>query len=473
MGVYLGLDLGSSAVKALLLDSRRGVLATERVPYPSHTPHPGWIEQDPADWWRAALKAAAGLRGRPEYRRVAAVGLSGHMSSTVLLDREGRLLRPCIHINDSRAAPEAAELAGRLGPRIRRRTGNPVHVAFVLPRLLWLQRHEPQTWERLHTLLSAKDYLCYRLTDERGTDPTDAGNTLLWDYRRQAWATELLEALGLGADWLPPVRGSLEVAGRLRGAAARALGLPAGLPVVAGLADMAASSLGAGLSAGTVVITIGNSAQVVRLEDGVRYRPGLTLHPYLGGRYYAMASIFSGGMALDWAVRTLGADAALLEAAARVPLGAGGVRFVPHLVGSGTPWLDPHERGAWVGLGAGSGRAELLRAVFEGVAWDIAQGFRALTEGQAEGVVLGGAAARNPLWARLLAGFLGRPVAALAEPNTSALGAAYAAALACEPGLESPRLRARRPVPPGGESFELLAAQYAGVHAGLVRSRRR
>lgn len=466
MAIYLGLDLGSSAVKALLLDSGRGVVAVRRIPYPSYAPNPGWVEQNPDDWWKAIRVALAELKPLPQFQQIAGIGLSGHMSGTVLLDAKHQLLRPCIHINDTRAVAEAKTLSQQFGNLIRRRTGNPVHVAFVLPRLLWLKRHERQTWRKARTFLFAKDYLRFLLTGGLCTEPSEAGNSLLWNYRTGHWSDDLVEALGV-QHLLPEVKGSLEASGNLNAQAARSLGLKAGIPVISGFADIAASTLGAGAKAGTVVITLGNSAQVVRLVEALKPSPGVTYHPYLPGQHFAMASIFSGGMALEWALQVLGADHSLLDTAAKVPLGARGVRFIPHLVGAGTPWFDPQESGAWLGLRAGHLKAEMLRAVLEGIAWDIAQGFSAISKANVEQIVLGGGAARHPIWAELLSGFLQHPVQILREPNTSALGAALGAAMALESSAKLPPIKTGRTIQSKADYSELEGA-YREVHR-LVR----
>ena len=203
---------------------------------------------------------------------------------------------------------------------------------------------------------------------------------------------------------------------------------------------------------------------MVRLVEALKPSPGVTYHPFLLGQHYAMASIFSGGMALEWALGVLGANHDLMDQAVKVPLGARGVRFIPHLVGAGTPWFDPQESGAWLGLRAGHSKAEMLRAVLEGIAWDISQGFTAITKGaQVEQIVLGGGAARHPIWAELLSGFLQHPVRLLREPNTSALGAALGAAMAFEAKTKLPPIKTGWAVQSKGDYSE-LGVSYQKVH---------
>lgn len=440
----LALDLGTSSVKGLLLDQGGVVVAGALVPYPHQKPRPGWIEQRPEDWWEAAKDAVRICLGQawtsgmsPD--GVRAIGLSGHMSGLVLIDRAGRPVRPCITISDLRATRQVARVRERVGEVIARVTKNPVIDAFLLPKLVWVMENEPRVLDRSAAFLLPKDYLRLMLTGRIASEPTDAGNTLLLDPLRRTWSRELVHRSGIDASLLPELIESTEVAGQLTDRAAEATGLPPGIPVVAGGADMACSALGTGcVRPGVVAVTLGTAGQVVTaLEDLPELLFGkVTLHPHaIPGLSYVMGSHFTGGLAMSWfrqAVASPGDPIPFdqLEAEARaVPPGADGLRFLPFLVGSGSPRFDARVRGAFTGLGLSHRRGHLARAVMEGVACNLRQTVEALIQAglPVEMVHLGGGGFRSRLWREIVAAVLGHAVHRLRIDDASALGAALLA----------------------------------------------
>ena len=433
--LLVGLDLGTSSAKALLLDPSGAVMGEGAAGYEVASPRPGWAETDPEDWWRAAglaVRRAVGGRGR----RVAALGLSGQMHGVVLAAGDGRPLRPAALWADVRAEREAGEWRD-LPPPLLDALGNPVVPGMAGPLLRWLARHEPDAFGAARWALQPKDWLRLRLTGAAATDPSDASATLLYDLAADGWAGPVLEAMALPERLVPPIVGSAGVAGRLTPDAAEHLGLPRPVPVAAGAADTAAAALGAGLlDPGAAQLTVGSGGQLVVPLDRPAADPRRVVHTYRAaapGRWYAMAAVQNAGLALEWALRALGAgwdDAyAALDAAAP---GSGGLTFLPYLTGERTPFLDPDLSGAWLGLRLHHGRAHLLRAALEGVAFAIRQAAEALAQAghPTAPLRLAGGGSTHPAWRQLLADVLDAPLAAAGTAAASARGAALLAGVA-------------------------------------------
>jgi xylulokinase len=357
----LGVDLGTSGVKAILLGVDGRPLGEAAAGYPVDSPHPGWAETDPPAWWRAVVTAVRAARDQAAGAQVAAVGLDGQMHGLVLTDAAGQPLRPALLWADARAVEETA--AWRRLPEPRRAAlANPIVPGMAGPLLRWVARHEPQTYRRARWALQPKDWIRHQLTGAAATDPSDASATLLWDLPADRWAVDVAAAVGLEPELLPPVVASGDPAGGLRPDAAKALGLPAGIPVAAGAADTAAALLATGLSdPAEVQLSVGTGGQIVRPVPRPAPASSPRTHLYRAAapdRWYAMAAVQNAGLALDWVRRTLRASWSELYGAARTgPPGAAGVTFVPYLSGERTPVLRPDARGAWVGLGGRPHRA--------------------------------------------------------------------------------------------------------------------
>ena len=432
--VLLGLDLGTRSAKALLLHPDGSVAGEGAAPYAVRSPRPAFAETDPEAWWTAARGAArAALCGRRG--KVEAVGLAGQMHGVVLAGADGRPLRPAIIWADTRSVG-ALDAYRALDGDLRRRLGNPLAPGMAGPSLLWLRDHEADLYARAAWALQPKDWLRLRMTGRAASEPSDASGTLLYDLEADDWSGGVLDALGLRADLLAPLVGSDAVAGELDREAAAHLGLQPGTPVAAGAGDTPAAALGAGLlDPGPVQLNLGTGAQLVAPLDRPLADPELRTHLFRAAireRWYAVAAMQNAGLALEWVLGLLGVrwDQAY-ELAFSARAGASGVTFLPYLAGERTPHLDPAARGAFSGLALTHGRADLVRAAFEGVAFAVRDGVEALeTAGRTVArLELGGGGTLDPRWRQLLADVLERPLRPVAAA-TSARGAALLAGVA-------------------------------------------
>ena len=421
MTTLVGLDVGTTGVKALTLSPTGDVLGRVEEPYPLSTPYPGWSEQDPEDWWRASEAALAGL-GASE---VAAIGLSGQMHGLVVLDEERHVLRPAILWNDQRTAAECVEIDERLGrPCLVELTGNRALPGFTAPKLLWLRRHEPQVYARIAHVLLPKDYVRLRLTGELATDAADASGTLLFDVARRRWSEEVLAALEIPPEWLPPVLESPAVSGHTRD----------GVPVAAGAGDQAAGAVGVGADRpGPLSIVLGTSGVVFAALPGYAADPAGRVHAFchaVPDAWHAMGVMLAAGGSLRWFRDVLAPGESfetLTAVAEQWPPGAEGLVFLPYLAGERTPHADPNSRGAFAGLSLRHDRGALVRAVLEGVAFGLRDSLELLRELGVEPTVAraSGGGARSDLWLRIVASVLGIPL----ERTEVEEGAAYGAAL--------------------------------------------
>jgi len=434
----LGIDVSTTATKAVIVDEAGRVVASAAASYGLSTPRPLWAEQDPAQWWQAAqasIRRALETAGAPA---VAAVGLTGQMHGLVLLGEGDEVLRPAILWNDQRAAAECGEMRARLGlGRLVAITGNDAYPGFTAPKLLWVRRHEPDVYRRIRRVLLPKDYLRLRLTGACATDRAGAGGTLLLDLAARDWSDLVLDAFEIPRGWLPPTHEGTEVTGGVSAAAAAATGLAVGTPVVAGGGDQAAQAVGVGaVDEGVVALTLGTSGVVFASCEQPRVEPAGRLHAFphaVPGRWHVMGVMLSAAGSLAWHrdVTAPGTDFdALIAAAAAVEPGVEGLLFLPYLSGERTPHADPRARGAFVGLTLRHGRAHLTRAVLEGVACGLrdnlalisAVGLAAPSE-----VRLSGGGARSPVWRRILADVLGVDLVAMEAEEGAAFGAALLA----------------------------------------------
>jgi xylulokinase len=405
----VGLDVGTSAVKGVAIDEEGRVLATASAEYPLSRPHPGWSEQDPEDWWRAAEDVLGRLPEGP-------IGLSGQMHGLVVLDSGRSVLRPAILWNDQRTAVECAEIEQRVGfTRLLELTGNRALTGFTAPKLLWLRRHEPELYSRIRHVLLPKDYVRLRLTGELAIDVADASGTLLFDVRRRAWSEEVCATLEIPLEWLPPAHESTEVAGA---------------------GDQAAAALGVGIARpGPVSVVLGTSGVVFSALPAYEHDSEGRLHAFchaVPDTWHAMGVMLSAAGSAAWLHGVLGADLAELEAeAAQWPPGSEGLLFAPYLAGERTPHPDPDARGAFVGLSAAHDRGALWRAMLEGVAYglrDSLELLRGLGARPESGRVSGGGA-RSGLWLRIAASVLGLPLETTESEEGSAFGAALLAGI--------------------------------------------
>jgi xylulokinase len=422
----IGLDVGTTGVKALAVSPAGEVLARAEEEYRLSSPRPGWFEQSPDDWWRASERALAAL-GADE---ATGIGLTGQMHGLVVLDERERVLRPAILWNDQRTSSESEEIERRIGfERLVALTGNRALTGFTAPKLLWLRRNEPDVYRRIKHILLPKDYVRLRLTGEHAIDVADASGTLLFDVRRRRWSEEVVEALELPPEWLPPALESPEVSGATA----------AGKPVAAGAGDQSAGALGVGVDrVGPVSIVLGTSGVVFSALPSFEADPQARVHVFchaVPGSWHAMGVMLSAAGSLRWFRDALAPGVKyerLTAEAERVVPGSDGLIFLPYLTGERTPHADPAARGAFVGLQLAHGRGALVRAVLEGVAYglrDSLELLRALGVEPAVGRVSGGGA-RSALWLKIVASVLGIPLELTAAEEGAAFGAALLAGTA-------------------------------------------
>lgn len=434
---FLGLDVGTSSVKALLVDAAQRTLAVGNAALEVSRPHPLWSEQDPEQWWQATLAAVAEVKAAaPDaWRALTAIGLSGQMHGATLLDGAGRVLRPAILWNDGRSGAECAELH-RLVPDLAVRAGNIAMPGFTAPKLLWVRQHEPEVFAATRTVLLPKDYVRFRLTGARLSEMSDAAGTLWLNVAARAWDETLLAATGLSRRHMPDLVEGSDVAGTLSAELATAWGI-ARVAVAGGGGDNAASAVGIGaVRAGEGFLSLGTSGVVFAVTDRFVAAPERTLHAFchaVPGRWHGMSVILSAAASLAWVAALLGEadmDALLTRVAtwaAKPAHRAEAPIFLPYLSGERTPHNDPEANGVFAGLRSGHGAEALVYAVLEGVAFALADGYDVLREAGAplDACMLVGGGARSRFWGQMLADALGL---ALALPEGAEIGAALGAA---------------------------------------------
>lgn len=451
MSVYLGIDIGTSGTKTLAIHVDGTILASATVEYPLFSPHPGWSEQEPEDWWKATVKSVRKVlkNGDVAASEVKGIGLSGQMHGSVFLDRQHEVIRPALLWNDQRTAAECAEIEAAAGGRKRliQLVANPALTGFTAPKILWLRNHEPKHFEQTVQVLLPKDYIRFRLTGEFATEVSDASGTLLLDVAKRRWCKPLLEKLQLEPSLLPNVYESEEVSGQLTAAVARELGLPAGVPVVGGGGDQAAGAVGNGIvKSGVISATMGTSGVVFAHSDDMQLDPAGRVHTFchaVRGKWHVMGVVLSAGGSLQWyrnqLCQTEVAQARrqkvdpyelITAAAAEAPAGSEGLYFLPYLTGERTPHADPHARGAWVGLSLRHGRPHLARSVMEGATYamrDCLEIIRGL-EIPVRQIRLSGGGARSELWRQMQADIYGQSVVTINAEEGPAYGVALLAA---------------------------------------------
>jgi xylulokinase len=448
MAAYLlGIDVGTSGSKAILIDAAGAVKASVTTEYPLYTPQPLWAEQNPSDWWAATVSSIKRVLQEEGVKPadVAGVGLTGQMHGLVLLDAQGEVLRPCIMWNDQRTAVQCAAITEKVGlENVLRLTGNPILPGFTAPKIVWVRENEPEVYANVAKALLPKDYVRYRLTGGFFGEVSDASGTSMFDVGQRQWSDEMLQALEVPREWLPEVTESPEVSARISAGAAAETGLLEGTPVVGGGGDQAAQAVGTGIVAeGVVSATLGTSGVVFAASDSYRVEPQGRLHAFchaVPGMWHLMGVMLSAAGSFRWYRDTLaeveraqeaetGRDAydILTEAAAEVAPGCEGLLFLPYLTGERTPYPDPNARGVFFGLTLRHGKAHMTRAVLEGVSYgllDSLELMRALGL-SIEQVRASGGGARSSLWRQILADVFDAEIVTVNVTE----GAAYGAAL--------------------------------------------
>jgi xylulokinase len=447
----LGIDVGTSGAKALVIDPQGSVLAAVTTEYTFQTPRPGWTEQDPGVWWGATVASVrsalekAGIGGS----HIAAIGLTGQMHGLVLLDESGQPVRPCIMWNDQRTATECEEIHRRIGrDEIIQITGKPALPNFTAPKILWVRRHEPDAYRRAAHLLLPKDYVRYRLTGEFCSDVADASGTSLLDVGVRRWSDRMIDALEVPRAWLPSILESPDISGSLSRQAASDTGLLEGAPVIAGAGDQAAEAVGLGIiNQGDVSVTIGTSGVVFVSFNEYRVDVAGKLHAYCHAapeKWHIMGVMLSAGGSLRWyrdavcqaetsrAAET-GIDAYDLisaEAAAIAP-GCEGLFFLPYLSGERTPHADPNARGAFIGLSLRHRKAHMTRAIIEGVTFGLMDSLQLVRQMglTVKAVRVSGGGSKNALWRQMMADVFDAEVITVNAMQGAAFGAALLASV--------------------------------------------
>lgn len=419
--MYLGIDAGTSEIKALVIDRHGEIIATSGAKLTVQRPHPHWSEQDPAEWWQALQQAVSSLRSKvgERWASVRAIGLSGQMHGAVLLDGDNRVLRPCILWNDTRCAAECQELTA-LATDLSAISGNLAMPGFTAPKLLWVARHEPGIFAATASVLLPKDYLRWKMSGEKLSDMSDAAGTLWMDVAKRDWSDSLLAACGLTRDHMPRLVEGSEPAGKLKAELARQWGLSEEVIIAGGGGDNAASAVGIGaVNAGDAFISLGTSGVLFAVNDRFRPNPASAVHAFchaLPDRWHQMSVMLTAASALRWLCDLLGASETTLLAEVAT-LSAADQRsaplFLPYLSGERTPHNDPQATGSFHGLTHATQRASLAYAVMEGVTFGMADGLRVLEEAGTtiNSCSLIGGGARSSWWAQLMADALNIPIA--------------------------------------------------------------
>ena len=456
----LGIDIGTSEVKAVLLDAAQAVVGTAHASLPISRPQALWSEQNPADWWHATVKALGELRAaQPRaYGAVKGLGLSGQMHGATLLDAHEQVLRPAMLWNDGRSAAQCAALERREA-NSRRITGNIAMPGFTAPKLMWVEEHEAQLFKQVARVLLPKDYVRLRLTGEAVSDMSDAAGTLWLDVAQRDWSDAMLDATHLSRKHMPRLVEGSQPSGTLRADVASTLGLNAAVVVAGGAGDNAASAAGIGVAApGTAFLSLGTSGVYFVANQAFSPAPELAVHAFchcFPNTWHQMSVMLSAASGLHWlrGVTHADSEAQLIDEAealgpdARVPI------FLPYLSGERTPHNDPHAKGVFFGLTHDTGRAHLARAVLEGVAFAFADGQQALLSGGAriDSVSLVGGGSRSALWAQILADTLGRT---LERHSGAEVGAALGAARLARLARTNERIASVCTAPPLRDRFE-------------------
>ena len=413
--MFLGIDIGTSSVKAVLMDEAGAVVDTSSADIPISRPHPLWSEQKPADWWTATNMAVAGLDVNHRHA-VKAVGLSGQMHGATLLDESLTPIRPAILWNDGRSHAEAASLQAR-EPDFVEKGGNLVMPGFTAPKLEWVRQHEPENFAKVAKVLLPKDYVRLRMTGELASDMSDSAGTLWMDVAERKWHEPLLEACGLTTDQMPELFEGMAETGILRREAAEAWGMDR-VPVVAGGGDNAAGAVGAGIvDEGDALLSLGTSGVIFVAGTEYRSNPKSAAHAFchaLPGRWHLMSVMLSAASCLDWACQATGTASAekLSKLAEREAALACKEVFLPYLSGERTPHNNPYASGVLFGLDHDSGKAQIAQAVLEGVAFGMADGFDALLQSgiDVHSISVIGGGSQSAYWGRILAAVLERPL---------------------------------------------------------------
>ena len=434
---YIGIDLGTSAVKLLLMEEGGKVEKILSKEYPLNFPKPGWAEQNPQDWWTASVEGLKELTSEIDRRQIGGISFGGQMHGLVILDEKDQVIRPAILWNDGRTTEETEYLNQEIGrDKLAEWTGNIAFAGFTAPKILWLKRHEPENFNRIKKIMLPKDYLAYRLSGVFSTDYSDASGMLLLDVKKKCWSGEMLKICGVKEEWLPKLYESYETTGTLLEDVAEELGFPKECKVAAGAGDNAAAAIGTGtVGAGRCNVSLGTSGTLFITSSEFRMDEKNALHSFAhaDGNYHLMGCMLCAASCNKWWMEEiLQTKEYQKEQEEITKLGENQVYFLPYLMGERSPHNDPDARGAFVGMSLATGRAEMLRAVLEGVAYGLRDSLEvARKQGVApEATTICGGGAKSPLWRKIVANVLNMEVNTVMVEEGPAYGAAILAAVA-------------------------------------------
>lgn len=445
----IGLDIGTSSVKALLVSPAGEVLKTSSPEYPFQTPKPLWAETDPDVWWEATKQAIRSLLEGTDPASISSVGLTGQMHGMVALDGSGQVLRPCIMWNDQRSHQECKEIMSLVGEsKVLELTGNPVLAGFTAPKVLWIQKNEPEIFKQVSKILLPKDFIRYKLTGEFFTDVSDASGTSLLNVGQRCWSEQMLDAMGWDKSLFPEVSESTEMTSKISSFGSEATGLPKGIPVAAGGGDCAAQAVGNGIiEEGKISVTLGTSGVVFAHSEQYKIEPEGKLHAFchaVPGKWHLMGVMLSAAGSFQWYKNSLGDAEDLMEKegkgnaydimtqnAKEVNPGSDGLFFLPYLSGERTPHPDPHAKGCFIGMSLRHQKPHLTRAVLEGVSFGLndSLGLMRNLGIQPSEVQLSGGGTRSALWKQILADIFNTPCSMVSAREGAAYGAAMLASV--------------------------------------------
>lgn len=502
MDYLLGIDLGTSGTKTVLFDSTGTVIASRVAEYPLHQPRNGWAEQDPHDWWHAVQETVQAVLRESGIApdEIRGVGLSGQMHGLVLLDTQGHVIRRAILWCDGRTQAECDEITRRVGAeKLLSITANPALPGFTAGKILWVRKHEPEIWAKCRHILLPKDYIRYKLIGEFATEVSDASGMNLLDVSNRCWSNEMLSALDISPNLLGQMYESCDATGVVTAAAAEATGLAAGTIVAGGAGDNAAAAVGTGVvEEGQAFTTLGTSGVIFAHAERVTIDPHGRVHTFCSavpGAWTVMSCTLAAGLSLQWfrnqlctaereVAAAMGSDPydLMIAQAARSPIGANRLIYLPYLMGERSPLLDADARGAFIGISAMHTKSDLIRAVLEGVTYAQRQCLDVFRE---MGVPIGDMAAcggggRSPLWRQMLSDVYGCPVKTIASAEGPALGAAILAGVSagiyptvgegCRAAVKAGTRQ--QPDPEAGKAYEPFYRLYQGLYPALKNTYR-
>lgn len=436
--LFVGIDLGTSAVKLLLMNEKGEIQKIANREYPLYFPRPGWSEQNPTDWYDKTIDGLKELLSECDKSRVAGISFGGQMHGLVVLDEKDEMIRPAILWNDGRTEKQVEYLNQQIGKdKISQYTANIAFAGFTAPKILWMREEEPEQFERIHKIMLPKDYLAYRLSGAFVTDVSDASGMLLMDVKNRCWSGEMLSLCGITEEQLPELHESYDVVGTLLPKVAEELGLSTDVKVIAGAGDNAAAAVGTGtVGKGACNISLGTSGTLFISNDMFGVDPNNALHSFAhaDGHYHLMGCMLSAASCNKWWMDEILRDSDYAGVQKDIDkLGENHVYFLPYLMGERSPHNDPMARGAFVGMSMDTTRADMVQAIFEGVAFGLRDSLEVARE---LGIPLTttricGGGAKSPLWCKIIANILNLKVERIAVEEGPALGAAMLAAVGC------------------------------------------